>query len=379
MKKIGIDLTCLGKEEVINHNIVSGIGTWLSEILDFIIAQNRQCDYILMIDFYSKDFLTERFPGFEVSIFGGYFSELVFKYTGKSMEMMLKKFGFNSRKINKCKEIDVLWFPFAIPEIVYTCNKRVILTIHDFMKCKSNVEKERYEKMIESADKIITISQYVKNNFLQLFSNYRSCSLSVIPNSISVGESMEHCKYEPNSEYILDINRYANHKNAITLLKAFEKYIKCNGQSTLKLIFIGIGDKSYYNKMVSTAQNMEIEDRVLFLWGIEETDKNWLLKHAKMFVSPSTNEGLGRTPIEAMLCKVPVITTKETALYEATLGLAYYVDNPFDDNELCDLMEKIINNPPSDKKLEQIKNKVRNEYSVEIIEEKYREIFNELC
>lgn len=43
-----------------------------------------------------------------------------------------------------------------------------------------------------------------------------------------------------------------------------------------------------------------------------------LYSNASLFVSPSLMEGFGFTPIEAAIHCVPVVCTKETALYETT-------------------------------------------------------------
>lgn len=121
---IAIDLTCLGKDEILNKNIVSGIGTWVCEILDGIISNNKQNKYILIINFYAKDFMKERFPGFKMVSIGGAISKLILKLTGKSTETFLKNYGFNTRAVNRISKIEKIWFPFAIPEIVYSCNKK---------------------------------------------------------------------------------------------------------------------------------------------------------------------------------------------------------------------------------------------------------------
>ena len=46
-------------------------------------------------------------------------------------------------------------------------------------------------------------------------------------------------------------------------------------------------------------------------------------------------------PVEAMLLKKLVITTKVTSLYEVTQGKAIYVNNPYDINEWINRMKEI--------------------------------------
>ena len=70
------------------------------------------------------------------------------------------------------------------------------------------------------------------------------------------------------------------------------------------------------------------------LFRVTDEERNWLLTNAALFVTPSLFEGFGRTPVEAAICRIPVISTKETSLFEATQGLCSYVENPTDEKEL---------------------------------------------
>ena len=92
-------------------------------------------------------------------------------------------------------------------------------------------------------------------------------------------------------------------------------------------------------------------------------NRNWLLKNEKLFVTPSLYEGFGRTPVEAAMCRVSVISTKETSLFDATMGLVNYVENAKDENELADLILEKITNPDSDGKLSEIAYKLKSEYT----------------
>ena len=60
------------------------------------------------------------------------------------------------------------------------------------------------------------------------------------------------------------------------------------------------------------------------------------------------------------------------------MGLANYVENSKDENELANLIIAKIMNPDSKEKLEQICNTLRNDYSSENCAMKYWKIFKEL-
>lgn len=374
---IAIDLTCFGKEEIINENIVSGIGTWVSEILDFIVANNKQKEYILVVNFYAVKYLDKRFPGFRIVSLGGIISRIIFAISGKSTETYLKNCGVNTKIVDSLENVDKIWFPFAIPEIVYSTKKKTIMTVHDFMKCHTDEEYQAYREMLHLATQVVTISSYVYEQLISKFPEFLEKKIPIIPNSISVKfDEVEVCD-EIKKPFILNINRFEKHKNPDTLLKAYNLYIH-EMQGEAELVFVGFGKESYIEELKKYAYKNGIDNKVHFMWKLEAAKKNWLLLNADLFVSPSVNEGMGRTPVEAMQCGIPVLTTKETALYEATLGLAEYCDNPFDEFEMAKRIGKILEHEKDEVKLQNISSKVTKEYSVENIWRKYQKIIDNI-
>lgn len=373
---VAIDLTCIAREEVEIKSFFSGIGTFVAEILDTIIEQNAQKEYVLIINFYVKKFISERFPGFETVCLGGALSRLIYSILGKSTEMILKESGYNTWKINRCNKISGVWFPFGVPEIVYPCKCETILTIHDFMTCKEESGRQKFEKMICNADKIVVISNYVRRQYRDYVSTRKDKIPAVIPNSIKYIKSGVKRVEGVRTPFILDINRYVDHKNPITLLKAFEYYLNKTSDKTMQLVFCGFGKLEIIEELKQYVTGKRYEGRVFFLQKVTVEEREWLLQNAELFVTPSVDEGFGRTPLEAMLRCVPVISTRETALPEATMGLAIYYDNPYDFQELGNVMIQTLHNKPSREKLEEISEIVKKTYSPERILKRYVEVFH---
>ncbi|HAZ95763.1 MAG TPA: glycosyl transferase group 1, partial [Treponema sp.] len=160
-----------------------------------------------------------------------------------------------------------------------------------------------------------------------------------------------------------DLNAYIEKKNPMTLLKAFN-LIK--DKTDLNLVFCGgYREDSIWNGMQEYMQANQISSRVKLLFRVKDEERNWLLANAALFVTPSLFEGFGRTPVEAAICKIPVISTKETSLFEATQGLCNYVENATDEKELAELMLNIIENPQEEKQLEEIAKKLACIYQAE--------------
>ena len=89
-------------------------------------------------------------------------------------------------------------------------------------------------------------------------------------------------------------------------------------------------------------------------------------------------EGFGRTPVEAALCEVPVISTKETSLPEATMNMVYYYEPPTDENALASRILDVLQNKPTKVQLKKIANKLEVEYNEKKIIEKYINLIKQI-
>ena len=65
---------------------------------------------------------------------------------------------------------------------------------------------------------------------------------------------------------------------------------------------------------------------------------------ADLYVYPSSEEGFGLTPLEAMACGCPVITSRTSSLPEV-VGDAAILVNPTDAGELEGAMDRILSDP----------------------------------
>ena len=99
--------------------------------------------------------------------------------------------------------------------------------------------------------------------------------------------------------------------------------------------------------------------------GISDEDVVSLYQHAKLFVTPSTIEGFGQTPIEAAIYRCPVISSMETALLESTLGLLNYYEPVYSAENLAKKMVEVISNPISKEKMMEISDRFKKEYDIQ--------------
>ena len=97
-----------------------------------------------------------------------------------------------------------------------------------------------------------------------------------------------------------------------------------------------------YDNLPDIANELGINDTVRFIGEVKEEDKATLYQLASCFVFPSSYEGFGLPPLEAMACGVPVITTGSGALKEIVGDAAYLISDPVDARELGAAMISVI-------------------------------------
>ncbi len=101
-------------------------------------------------------------------------------------------------------------------------------------------------------------------------------------------------------------------------------------------------DGYLYDDLPDIATELGISDTVKFIGEVKEEDKTALYQLASCFVFPSSYEGFGLPPLEAMACGVPVVTTGSGSLKEIVGDAAYLVSDPVDARELGAAMISII-------------------------------------
>lgn len=260
---------------------------------------------------------------------------------------------------------DILFYP--MPEATYFKKPAIpqVSVIHDMYAPKVAKGKQWvYQrvfipKQMYDSKHILSISEYTKQDVLKYYTFINPNKISVVHNSIVTDTTLQ--KRILDYGYILCVNTIAPYKNGETLMRAFGTI---KDRIDVKLVFVGIEYNNYWDKIIKIAKEYGCEDRVVHLQNIPEQDLTALYQHAKLFVSPSTMEGFGQTPIEAAIHKCPVITSKATALPETTLGILNYYDPVMSHEALATKMMEILENPPSEEELSCISNTLRRKYDI---------------
>lgn len=348
-------VTVFERDEILSGSIRRSFGFFLAGLLDGFVENGVQDSFCLVIDAADEPFFRKRFPQYKLLLVKWWVVDILRMLSGgkKRHIRQLFKHGIIKKLVdNNCS---CIWFPQTLQgDNVIDCEIPKILTIHDLMTYyndKAPDFKNKFKTMVDKVTEYVAISEYVKQdcvNELKLSPD----RFTVIPNSITMNIEKEKKPEGLSDKYILDMNGYGKHKNPMTLLKAYNRLVdKCD----YDLVFCGgWKHEDYFERLKEYAKENGLNDRVKFYLGVKEEERNYLLTHASLYVTPSKNEGFGRGPIEAAMCRVPVISSKCASLYEVTKGIVNYYEQADDDEELAEVIYKVLNNPPSKEELENI-------------------------
>ncbi len=178
-------------------------------------------------------------------------------------------------------------------------------------------------------------------------------------------------------EYTTALNIQYEHKNTITLIKAFAMIAKQVNES---LILVGRKDfKPKTERQIDAiiAQN-GLQDRVVFTGFVDDAELDRIISKTRLYVNPSLFEGFGMTAIEMMGSCVPTIVNDETAQPETTLGLCRQYSPGTDERALATAMLDELQNPTTAAELESIANIVREKYDYVAIAQEYWSVLTQL-
>lgn len=174
-------------------------------------------------------------------------------------------------------------------------------------------------------DKIITIYEGAQSTFEQF-----------TPDKTQAATVTE--KYNLPKKYILSTNPESYRKYPETILYALKSL--SHRYPDLHLVFFGTGP---HEKVAEYSAHLGLKEKVLFLGEIAPEDLPYIYHNAQCLIFNTLAEGFGLPILEAMWSQTPVIASRVPPSFEVYKDNIMYVD-PFDPNELHDLLIQIIDN-----------------------------------
>jgi glycosyltransferase involved in cell wall biosynthesis len=162
------------------------------------------------------------------------------------------------------------------------------------------------------------------------------------------------------SDFLLYVSRIEPRKNHAQLLDAWLS-LECYKQN-ISLVCIG-ADSLEVPALKKRLKGLNTSQRSMVYWlpKVSLTDLEAFYKACRVFVYPSKAEGFGLPPLEAALCKAPVVCSRGTALDSFTFFDPYRFD-PDRLFQLEDMLGHSLKHPPGDDFLQSIADQVRLMY-----------------
>lgn len=276
---------------------------------------------------------------------------------------------YNAKRINsiaKREKAEVYLIPYVRVNGLTCGSIRQVGIVHDMASCylsgsiKNFVSRLFFIPLLRSMDKLIAISNNTKKEIIEI-ANISNDKVDVVYNSM-VPPKSGIMPFETNSPYILYVNTLEKYKNVETLIRAFD-LIK---ESIPHKIIIKARKTQYYEQLIAPLiEKLGLTARIQLIEEIFTDDQmTALYKGADLFVSSSTMEGFGYTPIEAAINQCPVICSDIPALLESTMGLLNYYHDPYDYFELSQKIIELLNKGRNEE-LKHVSSTFINCYSVE--------------
>ena len=136
----------------------------------------------------------------------------------------------------------------------------------------------------------------------------------------------------PDRPYLLSVNTPDPRKNLRHAIYAFARLVREEGVRDLTLVLAGHGGPGSQPDPVEEADGLR--GRVVRTGYVDDEELAPLYSGATAFVYPSLYEGFGLTPLEAMQCGAPVITSN-TSSFPEVVGDAGILLDPADGDGLC--------------------------------------------
>lgn len=253
------------------------------------------------------------------------------------------------------EKLDLLHVHYAIPHAsaafmakqilaTYNIHIPVVTTLHGTditLVGKDPTYKPVVTFSINQSDGVTTVSADLKKDTMNHFEIKNE--IKVIPNFIDFTrfslKPKDHFKkaIAPNNERILiHTSNFRKVKRTQDVIKMFHKV-----QQSIpsKLLMVGDGPERAYNEQL--CRDLGIVEDVRFLGKQDAVEE--ILSVSDLFLMPSETESFGLAALEAMACKVPVITSDAGGLPELNVnGYCGYMSNVGDVEDMAANAIKIL-------------------------------------
>jgi len=226
---------------------------------------------------------------------------------------------------------------------------KFILTLHDIIPWMTLDDESRFDVgwnrhlrkwlglSLKKADIIVAVSEKTKSDILRI-SDLKPEKIRVVYNCVdpyfqrisnkTQMRQLVKAKLGLEGKFLLSVSYIRRRKNVETLINAYHRFCKLE-KRPLKLVIVG-NHKDFGIKN-------QVSSEIIFTGVISDQLLRCLYNLADVFIYPSSYEGFGYPPLEAMACGTPVIVSSGGALPEIVGDAAFILKR----NTASDLYQAI--------------------------------------
>ena len=347
--KIAIDCRMYSKN-------FTGIGRYIDQLLTNLSKIDQQNTYLLYLN--KPDFESYNPP-----------SDNFIKILVNAPQYSLKEQTIFLYSILKTKP-DLIHFTNFNQPILSPFQE--ITTIHDLTlhfypgrKFKTPLFRYLYKLIVKIAIKkskhIISISEHTTKDLHKYYPESKSKTQTIhngfdpifltnTPTTHTTTNKQKQNSIETNlpKKYILYTGNWREHKNVTNLIKAF-KILKEKHKYSGKLVLTG-NPNPLYPEPLQAIHELKLQDEIIQLGLIEETDLPKLYQQAEVYVFPSLYEGFGLPILESFATQTPVAASNRASIPEVGGKGCLYFD-PLSPEDIAEKTNQIISNPELKKQL----------------------------
>lgn len=227
---------------------------------------------------------------------------------------------------------------------------------------------------INKSDYVTSVSQSLKDDTHKLFTITKE--IEVIPNFIEInqtnpndGPCYRNLMAKDEERIITHISNFRKVKRIPDVIKIFHKIQQ---QLPAKLMMVGDGPEKEHAELL--CEQLGIQDKVIFFGNSNEIDK--ILCFSDLFLLPSETESFGLAALEAMACKVPVISSNSGGLPEVNVeAVSGYLSNVGDVEDMASNAIKILKDDDTLAKFKMNAYAIAKKYDIKYILPMYEELY----
>ena len=227
---------------------------------------------------------------------------------------------------------------------------------------------------INKSDYVTSVSQSLKDDTYKLFTITKE--IEVIPNFIEIdqtnaneGPCYRNLMAKDDERIITHISNFRKVKRIPDVIKIFHKIQQ---QLPAKLMMVGDGPEKEQAELL--CEQLGIQDKVIFFGNSNEIDK--ILCFSDLFLLPSETESFGLAALEAMACKVPVISSNSGGLPEVNVdGVSGFLSNVGDTDDMASNALKILSDNKTLAEFKQNAYAIAKKYDIKYILPMYEELY----